>query len=65
MKRCSSCYAIMRESTIPTPVPALQYKEIDGTPEVSPTRVRYECSQCGHTEESFSKPAPSPVLRQG
>jgi hypothetical protein len=65
MKRCSSCYAIMLESTIPTPVPALQYKEIDGTPEVSPTRVRYECSQCGHTEESFSKPAPSPVLRQG
>jgi hypothetical protein len=65
MKRCSSCYAIMRESTIPTPIHALQYKEIDGTPEVSPARVRYECSQCGHTEESFSKPAPSPVLRQG
>jgi hypothetical protein len=65
MKRCSSCYAIMRESTIPTPVPAMQYKEIDDTPEVSQARVRYECSQCGHTEESFSKPAPSPVLRQG
>jgi hypothetical protein len=60
MKKCPSCYAIMRESTEPTPVPALQQKPTDGTPEVSAVRVRYECSQCGHTEESFAKPAPAP-----
>jgi hypothetical protein len=39
MKKCPSCYAIMRESTKATPVPAL-----DGTPAVSAARVRFECS---------------------
>jgi hypothetical protein len=52
MKKCPSCYAIMRESTKATPVPA-----VDGTPAVSAARVRFECSQCGHMEESFVKPA--------
>jgi hypothetical protein len=56
MKKCPSCYAIMREST---PVPALQRKPTDSTPEVSAARVRYECSQCGHAEESFAKPEPA------
>ncbi len=60
MKTCPSCYAIMRESTKPSPVPALQLKPTDGTPQVSAVRVRYECGQCGHTEESFAKPAPAP-----
>ena len=55
MKKCPSCYAIMRELTKPTPVPALQRKPT----EVSAARVRYECSQCGHMEESFAKPAPA------
>jgi hypothetical protein len=32
MKKCPSCYAIMRELTNPTLVPALQRKPIDGTP---------------------------------
>jgi hypothetical protein len=59
MKKCPSCYAIMRESTKPTPVPALQRKPADGTPEVSAARVRFECGQCGHMEESFVKPAPA------
>jgi hypothetical protein len=59
MKKCPSCYAIMRESTKSTPVPALQRKPTDGTPGVSASRVRYECSQCGHMEESFAKPAPA------
>jgi hypothetical protein len=57
MKKCPSCYAIMRESTKPTPVAALQLKPTDSTPEVSAARVRYECGQCGHMEESFTKPA--------
>jgi hypothetical protein len=60
MKKCPSCYAIMRESTSPTEVLALQQKPTDGTPEISAVRVRYECSQCGHTEESVAKPAPAP-----
>ena len=59
MKKCPSCYAIMRESTTRTEVPALQQKPTDGAPEVSAVRVPYECSQCGHTEESFAKPAPA------
>jgi hypothetical protein len=59
MKKCPSCYAIMRELTKPTPVPALQLKPTHSTPEVSAARVRYECGQCGHMEESFAKPAPA------
>jgi len=35
MKKCPSCYAIMRESTTRTEVPALQQKPTDGPPEVS------------------------------
>jgi hypothetical protein len=49
--------AIMREVTTPAPVPELQLKQTDSTPEVSAPRVRYECGQCGHVEESFAKPA--------
>src|ERR1700721_3154598 len=45
MKKCPSCYAILRESTKPTPVPALQQKPTDGTAEVSAVRVRHDCSQ--------------------
>ncbi len=60
MKKCPSCYAIMRESTIPFAVAELQLKPTEGTPEVSAVRVRHECSQCGHTEESFAKPTPKP-----
>jgi hypothetical protein len=63
MKKCPSCYAIMRESTKPASVHALQQKPTDGTPEFSAVRVRYECSQCGHMEESFANPAPA--LRHG
>jgi hypothetical protein len=59
MKKCPSCYAIMRESITPTQIPELQHKPIYRTPEVSAAMVRYECSQCGHTEESFAKPAPA------
>jgi hypothetical protein len=59
MKKCPGCYAIMRESITPTQIPELQHKPIDSTPEVSGARVRYECGQCGHTEESFAKPAPA------
>lgn len=60
MKKCPSCYAIMRELATPVPVPALQLKPTESTPAVSSVKVRYECSQCGHTEESFAKPAPAP-----
>ena len=59
MKKCPSCYAIMHESTQRTTIPGPQQKPTDGTPEVSAIRVRYECRQCGHTEESFAKPAPA------
>jgi hypothetical protein len=62
MKKCPSCYAFMRESIKSTPVTALQRKGTDSTPEVSAARVRYECGQCGHMEESFAKPAPTQAL---
>jgi hypothetical protein len=61
MKKCPTCYAIMRESITATEIPELQHKPFDSTPEVSPARVRHECSQCSHTEESFAKPAPAPA----
>jgi hypothetical protein len=64
MKKCPTCYAIMRESITLTQMPGLQNKLIDGTPKVSVTRIRYECSQCGHTEESFAKPALAPLGHQ-
>jgi hypothetical protein len=60
MKKYPSCYAILRESMTPSQIPELQHKSSDGTPEVSAATVRYDCSQCGHTEESFAKPAPVP-----
>jgi hypothetical protein len=62
MKKCPSCYAIMRESAKPTPV-ALRQNPNNGTLEVSKLRVRYECSQCGHTEESFAMPVPRSTIR--
>jgi hypothetical protein len=64
MKKCPSCYAIMRELTKPTQVPTLQRKDAEGTPEVSATMIRYECGQCGHMEEEFAKPAPTVGLTQ-
>jgi hypothetical protein len=60
MKKCPTRNAIMRESITPTQIPEFQHKPIDGTPEVSAARTRHEFSQCGHTEESFAKPAPAP-----
>jgi hypothetical protein len=59
MKKCPSCYAIMMESTMPAEVPKLQQKSADCTPELSATKLRYECVQCGHMEEEFTKPAPA------
>ena len=59
MKKCPTCYAIMRESITATQIPELQHKPVDATPGVSAARVRYECGQCSHAEESFTKPAPA------
>ena len=59
MKKCPSCYAIMKETTIATQVPTLQQKGADSMPGVSPHKVRHECTQCGHVEEAFAKPAPT------
>jgi nitrate reductase cytochrome c-type subunit len=60
MKKCPSCYAIMKETTTRTQVPKTQQKPFEGTPEVSAVKARYECTQCGHMEEAFAKPAPAP-----
>ena len=59
MKKCPSCYAYMKETIAPTQVPKLQQTSAYDLPEVAAIRVRYECSQCGHMEESFAKPAPA------
>lgn len=59
MKKCPSCYAIMIDTITPAQVPKLQLKPSEGRPEFSSTRVRYECTQCGHTKEEFRKPAPA------
>ena len=47
MKKCLSCNAVLRESTKPTPIPALRQKPTDGTAEVSAVRVRHDCTQSG------------------
>ena len=55
MKRCPSCYAIMRESSTLAQAPKFQHQPADSTAEVSPVKVRFECTQCGHMEEEFAK----------
>jgi transcription initiation factor IIE alpha subunit len=57
MKKCPSCHAIMEEITSRAEVPELQKKHVKGTPGVSRTKVRFECTQCGHIEEEFAKSA--------
>jgi hypothetical protein len=59
MKRCPGCYAIMRESSTLTQSPKFKHQPADSTAEVSPVKVRFECSQCGHMEEEFAKPVPA------
>jgi hypothetical protein len=60
MKKCPSCYAILKEMAMSAQVPNLQHKASEGTPGFSSTIMRYECTQCGHVEEEFQKPAPGP-----
>jgi hypothetical protein len=52
----------MSESVIPAQIPKLQQKTADSTPAVSPVKVRFECTQCGHLEEEFAKPAPARMV---
>jgi hypothetical protein len=49
----------MKETTTPIQIPELQKKPSESVPGVSRTKVRFECTQCGHTEEEFAKPAPA------
>ena len=51
MRRCPSCYAFLRELTKPTLLPGRQLRPTDSLPEGSRAKVRYECGQCGHSEE--------------
>jgi hypothetical protein len=50
MKKCPSCYAIMKETITPTQVPKLEQKPH----EFSAVKVRYECTLRGHMEEAFA-----------
>jgi len=63
MKKCPDCYAIMREtgkhslmSDVPQPSSLVN-------PSNDVDKVRYECSQCGHTEDSSPPLSRAPVYR--
>ncbi len=63
MKKWSSRYPIWRKSARPAPVPALQQKPTDGTPEVSAVRVPCEDSQSAIASGPIPMPsAEAPTL---
>jgi hypothetical protein len=53
MKKCPECYAIMRETEKSTMVRDLLQLPSEENPSNDVARVHYECSQCGHFEDSF------------
>ena len=53
MKKCPNCYAIMRETEKPNQIPGLPQLPSEEHPSNDVATVRYECSQCGHCEDSF------------
>lgn len=65
MKKCPSCYAIMKEKSTRTQVPKLQRKRSEGTSELSTVKVRYECKECGHMEEAFAPASPAATSHSG
>jgi predicted nucleic acid-binding Zn ribbon protein len=48
MKKCPECYAIMKQTV--ADLPRLSFEE---HPSNDVAKVRYECSQCGHFEDSL------------
>jgi hypothetical protein len=63
MKKCPECYAIMRETQKQSQFPGLRQLLSDEHPSNDVARVRYECSQCGHFEDSFPLLSRTPVNR--
>jgi ribosomal protein S27AE len=62
MKKCPNCYAIMREMEKPNQIPGSPlHSEVHPSDDVA--RLRYECSQCGHFEDSFAPLSRTPVYR--
>jgi hypothetical protein len=52
MKKCPNCYAIMKELGKQSQVSGLPEPPSVVNPSNDVARVRYECSQCGHFEDS-------------
>jgi hypothetical protein len=63
MKKCPNCYAIMRETEKPNQIPGLPQLPSEGHPSNDVATVRYECSQCGHFEDSVPPLSRTPVYR--
>jgi hypothetical protein len=63
MKKCPECYAIMRETEKPSRFPGLPQMPSEEYPSNDVARVRYECSQCGHFEDSLPPLSRMPVNR--
>jgi ssDNA-binding Zn-finger/Zn-ribbon topoisomerase 1 len=63
MKKCPNCYAIMREKDKQTQFPGMPQLPSDAHPSNDVAGVRYECSQCGHCEDSVPAHSQTPVYR--
>jgi hypothetical protein len=63
MKKCPECYAIMKATEKQTQVPGLPRPLSEVYPSNDVAKVRYECSQCGHFEDSFPSLSRTPVNR--
>jgi hypothetical protein len=63
MKKCPECYAIMRETQKQNQVSGLRQLPPEEHPTNDVAGVRYECSQCGHFEDSFPLLSRTPVNR--
>lgn len=63
MKKCPNCYAFMRETGKQSQISGLPQPPSQVNPSNDVARVRYECSQCGHFEDSSPPPSRAPVYR--
>jgi hypothetical protein len=63
MKKCPECYAIMKEAQQRNQVPGQPQPPSEVYPSNDVAKVRYECSQCGHFEDSLPSLSRTPVNR--
>jgi hypothetical protein len=55
VKKCPECYALMRGSIRPATSSVSQHQPSQSTGGIADSTTRYECSQCGNTEEGCAQ----------